>query len=94
MNTEQQLLRIQDKLQQLLQQYQHMQKENQQLQKDKDKLQQQVADQQTQLQQLQHKYDASQLQGNKLSPEAKLALEKRINTYLKDIDRCLALLNS
>ncbi len=94
MNPEQQLQRIQQKLQQLLQQHQHVQKENQRLQKDNDKLLAQVALQEAQIQQIQQRSDVNQLQGSNLNPTAKAALEKRINMYLKDIDRCLALLNA
>jgi hypothetical protein len=44
--------------------------------------------------QLHQKVDALKISTNGLEEHTKKDLEKRINSYLKDIDKCLALLHS
>lgn len=85
---------IQDKLQQLLRNQQLLAKENQRLQKDLEKSQQRIEDKEQLMHTLQQQVDAMQLGTTAQSPEEKVMLEKRINGYLKEIDKCLALLNT
>ncbi|NCI48845.1 hypothetical protein GWC95_02855 [Sediminibacterium roseum] len=90
-----QIKSIQDKLQQLLKQQAMLQKENQRLKKELEKA---VADNEAKersLQAINHQVDALKLgSGNLLNETEKNALSKRIDGYLREIDKCLALLNT
>jgi len=85
---------VQDKLQLLLKHHQVLTRENQRLQKELDRSQQQLMQRDEQVRLLQQQIDALKLGTSAHSPEEKLLLEKRINGYLKEIDKCLALLNT
>jgi hypothetical protein len=85
---------VQDKLQLLLKSYQSLARENQRLQKELEKSQQQIVQRDQQILGLQQQVDALKLGTSAQSPEEKALLEKRINGYLKEIDKCLALLNT
>lgn len=90
-----QIRSIQDKLQQLLKQQAVLQKENQRLKKELDRSVAENAEKEQSLQSIQHQVDALKLgSGNLLNDTEKNALSKRIDGYLKEIDKCLALLNT
>jgi chromosome segregation ATPase len=93
-NMQEQIQRIENKVQQLLKEYNSAQKEIQRLQKENEALTKQLHSQTEQANQLNQRADAQTLSGSKMEDKAKKDLEKRINTYLKDIDKCLALLHS
>lgn len=86
--------RIQEKIQQLTRNKQLLARENQRLEKELEKARQQLAEKEAQLHTLQQQADALQLGVATRSPQEKAELEKRINGYLKEIDRCLTLLNT
>lgn len=92
--TADQIKRIEEKIQLLLKDYALSQKEVQRLQKENQKLQEELGIQSNKVKLLEQKADASKLNVSGLSEKSKKDLEKRINTYLKDIDKCLALLHS
>ena len=85
---ENQLLSIHQKLQNLLKQYQLLQKENTQLKKELEKNKAQLTTQENTQQ------ATFKLNSNGKTDEEKVALEKRIDKYLAEIDKCLLLLNS
>jgi len=89
-----QLKTIQAKLQQVLKEYQLVKKENVQLKKELERSQQNNADKAEQLQNFQQKVDVLNLGVRGWSEEEKMELEKRIDVYLKEIDKCIALLNN
>ena len=89
-----QIKSIQDKLQQLLKQQSILQKENQRLKKDLEKVGSQNLEKQAVVQSLQQKMDLAKLGTENLTEEEKKALSKRIDGYLREIDKCLALLNT
>lgn len=91
---QEQIQRIENKVQQLLKEYNTAQKEIDRLQKENDHLVKQVQSRTEQANQLHQRVDAQLLSGSKMDDKAKKDLEKRITTYLKDIDKCLALLHS
>ena len=91
---QEQIQRIENKVQQLLKEYNNAQKEIQRLQKENDYLSRQLQSQTEQANQLHRRVDAQIFLESKMDDKAKKDLEKRINTYLKDIDKCLALLHS
>ena len=91
---QEQIQRIENKVQQLLKEYQLAQKEIQRLQKENDQLNSQLLSQAEQAKKFHQQVDAQNISGGNMEDKAKKDLEKRINTYLKDIDKCLALLHS
>ncbi len=92
MSTEQHLKTIQDKLQQLLKQYTAVQKENIRLKDDLDAAQQKIAVQQKSAEELKQQVSVLKLSVGEMSEADKKEFEKKINSYLKDIDRCIAML--
>jgi len=94
MEMQDQIVRIEDKVQHLLKEYNAAQKEIQRLQKENTKLTEQLQSQTAQAKQLHQKVDSLKYTTSTLEDHSKKDLEKRINTYLKDIDKCLALLHA
>ena len=91
-NTELHLKRIQDKLQQLLKQYAALQKENSRLIQELASAQQKIAAYQKNTDELKQQVSVLKLSTGEMSEADKKEFEKRINGYLKEIDRCIALL--
>lgn len=94
MEIDAQLKTIQAKLQQVLKRYQLLQKENAQLKKELTKSQENILEKSRKLQSLQQQVDVLKLGASGWSDEEKIELEKRIDVYLKEIDKCIALLNN
>ncbi|MEN9685338.1 MAG: hypothetical protein RLZZ28_1124 [Bacteroidota bacterium] len=88
-----QIKSIQEKLQLLLKQQAMLQKDRQRLQKELEKAISENKDQFAAIQALQQQVDIAKLGSGSLSQEDKTGLSKRIDAYLKEIDKCLALLN-
>ena len=89
---EQQLKRIQDKLQQLLKQHAAVQKENGKLKEEVESLQQKIITQQKGADELKQQVSVLKLNAGEMSEVDKKEFEKRINAYVKEIDRCIAML--
>ena len=89
-----QIKSIQDKLQQLLKRQGMLQKENQKLKKDLEKTLSVTEEKEQTLQAIQQQMDVLKLGSGSLNDEEKNALSKRIDVYLKEIDKCLSLLNT
>lgn len=91
-NTEQHLKRIQDKLQQLLKQHASVQKENSRLKEELETAQKKITAQQKGSDELKQQVSILKVGAGEMSGADKKEFEKRINGYLKEIDRCIALL--
>ncbi|HQV61663.1 MAG TPA: hypothetical protein PLO70_00235 [Chitinophagaceae bacterium] len=91
-NTEHHLKRIQDKLQQLLKQYAALQKENSRLIQELASAEQKIEAYQKNTDELKQQVSVLKLSTGEMSEADKKEFEKRINGYLKEIDRCIALL--
>ena len=89
-----QIKAIQEKLQVLLRQQQLLQKENQKLKKDLEKMQSEKLQKETDLEALIRQLETVKIGGCQWSPADKLLMEKRIDGYLKEIEKCLLLLNA
>lgn len=89
---ETQLKRIQDKLQQLVKQHASIQKENSKLKEELEAAKQKVSAQQKGADELKQQVSVLKLNAGEMSETDKKEFEKRINGYLKEIDRCIALL--
>lgn len=92
--TEQHLKSIQDKLQQLLKNYTAMQKENAKLKEELTDAQQKTTAQQRITDELKQQVSILKLSSGEMNEAEKKEFEKRINGYLKEIDRCIALLEN
>jgi phage host-nuclease inhibitor protein Gam len=89
-----QLKRIQEKLQVLLKQQSLLEKENTQLKADLAASKEQEAGFVERIGKLQQEVDILKLAAGDMSEADKKAFEKRINTYVKEIDRCIAVLSA
>jgi len=89
---EQELKRIQEKLQQLLKQYTALQKDNARLQQELNTAQKKISDQHKNAEELKQQVSILKLSSGEMSEADKKEFEKRINGYLKEIDRCIALM--
>ena len=89
-----QIISIQEKLQLLLKQQLLLQKENQKLKKELEKTLSDKQQQETQLQGLLLQLETAKIGSEHWSPADKLQMEKKIDGYLKEIEKCLSLLNT
>ncbi|HMK20168.1 MAG TPA: hypothetical protein VK492_18330 [Chitinophagaceae bacterium] len=92
-DVEKQLKRIQDKLQQVLKEYAALQKENLRLKEELDKNRTQSFSHQQNIEDLKQQVDVLKITSGDWDPNDKKEFEKRINSYIKEIDRCIALLS-
>jgi hypothetical protein len=90
---EKQLKRIQDKLQQVLKDHSALQKENLRLKEELDKNRTQSFTNQQTIEELKQQVDVLKITSGDWDHNDKKEFEKRINSYIKEIDRCIALLS-
>lgn len=91
-NTEQHLKRIQEKLQLLLKEHTVVKKENRKLKEELDSAQRKISVQQKSADELKQQVSILKVSAGEMNEVDKKEFEKRINGYLKEIDRCIALL--
>lgn len=87
-----QVKRIQEKLQQLLRQRDLLLKENGKLREEIQQLRQEETRHTERLEQLQQQVEIVRSTKEAMSEGEKRALEKRLGQYIREIDRCIALL--
>ena len=92
-DVEKQLKRIQDKLQQVLKDHSALQKENLRLKEELDKNRTQSFANQQNIADLKQQVDVLKITSGDWEEGDKKEFEKRINSYIKEIDRCIALLS-
>jgi chromosome segregation ATPase len=90
--TEQHLKRIQEKLQQLLKQHAASGKENQKLKEELELAKQLTADQKKRIDDLKQEVSVLKMGTGEMNETDKKEFEKRINGYIKEIDRCIAVI--
>ena len=88
-----QLTNLQNKLQLLLKQSQHLIKENINLKNEKEQLVEALNKKDEAMQKMQQQIDALKF-NNVMDEDEKKHLEKRIDEYLREIDKCLSILNT
>jgi chromosome segregation ATPase len=93
-NTEQHLKRIQEKLQQLLKQFASVQKENFLLKEELKKNKKLLAGYEENLDTLKQQVEILKLGNSEMHESDRKQFEKRINSYLKEIDRCITMLSA
>ncbi len=91
--TDQHLKQIQDKLQHLLKQYAAIQKENRKLKEELESIKQKNSAQQKNVDELKQQVGVLKLNAGEMSEADKKEFEKRITVYVKEIDRCIAMLS-
>jgi thiamine biosynthesis lipoprotein ApbE len=84
---------IQQKLLLLVKEYQLLKKETTRLKFSVDELQQKLTVQSAELEKFRQQTELSTTKSTVFNEADKAELEKRINTYLKEIDNCISLLN-
>ena len=87
-----QVKRIFDKLQQVLRQRDALVKENNRLKEELQQLKQFEADRTDQVEQLKQQVEILKAKKGEMPLEEKALLEKRLSQYIREIDRCIALL--
>ena len=91
-NSEQHIKRIQDKVQQLLKQYAALQKENSKVKEELEAAQQKISAHQKSTDELKQQVGVLKLNAGEMTEADKKEFEKRINHYVKEIDKCIAML--
>ena len=94
LNADEQIKRIEDKIQLLLKEYQQLQKELLRLQKDNLQLREALELKTKKSNDQAQTIDVLKIQSFTQNDTSKKELEKRINNYLKEIEKCLNLLQS
>ena len=89
---EEQIHRINEKMLQLLKQYQLQQKENERLKKELQQVKGLETSRARQIDELEQKVAVLKTATSNMSETDKKDLEKRLNHYLKEIDRCIEML--
>lgn len=84
--------RIQEKVERLLKQYSELQRENLQLKKDLDKSSRQTSHYQETIDVLKQQVEVLKISAGTWDANDKKEFEKRINHYIKEIDKCIAML--
>jgi hypothetical protein len=87
-----QVRRIQDKLQQLLRQRDSLLKENEKLKGEVRQLRADHADHSAMLEQLRQQVEILKVSKGEMNEAEKKTFEKRLGQYIREIDRCIALL--
>ncbi len=90
---EEQVKRLNEKLLQLLRQYQSLQKENEKLRQESKQTTERYQALSAQSEKWQQQAEILKLSREQMSEAEKKAFEKRLSQYVKEIDRCIALLN-
>jgi hypothetical protein len=83
--------RIQEKLQQLIKQHHELQKENSQLKKELERSAKQSSNHQQTIETLKQQVEVLKISSGNWDEQDKKEFEKRINHYIKEIDKCIAL---
>jgi chromosome segregation ATPase len=89
---EEHIRRINDKLQLLLKQHLLLQKENEKLKKELRALTERDGEKEKQVEELEQRVAALKTAAGNLADSDKKELEKRLNHYIREIDRCITML--
>jgi len=85
--------RVNNKLQQLLKQYLLLQKENEKLNEEVKQLRVNNEQQQSQIEQFQIQVSLLKSASSQMNETDKRTFERKINQYIKDIDKCITMLS-
>lgn len=89
-----QLQRINQKIQQLLKRFEALQKDNVRLRNSLEILQSEKVSSEEKIRELELRVEVLKATKSKMSEEEKKSLDKKINLYVKEIDRCISSLKT
>lgn len=84
---------VNDKLQQLLKQYKRLQKDNERLNEQLKEVKLKEEARETQVQELHQQVAILKMAAGEMTDKDKKEFERRLNQYIKDVDRCINLLS-
>ena len=93
MTVDQQFNTINEKLQQLLRQYNRLQKENERLREELNQSNEKERQVHSRVDELQQQISILKLSSGDMNEKDKKEFEKKINQYLKEIDKCISFLS-
>ena len=93
MTVDQQFTTLNEKLQQLLRQYNRLQKENERLKEELQQSKNREVEIQTKIDELQQQISILKLGSGEMSERDKKEFEKKINSYIREIDKCISFLS-
>jgi archaellum component FlaC len=93
MTVDQQFNTINEKLQQLLRQYNRLQKENERLREELNQANEKERQVHSRVDELQQQISILKLSSGDMNEKDKKEFEKKINQYLKEIDKCISFLS-
>ncbi|HEY0066819.1 MAG TPA: hypothetical protein VGB46_05640 [Flavisolibacter sp.] len=93
MTVDQQFNALNEKLQLLLKQYQRLQKDNERLREELNLCRQKELGSQQKLEAMEQQISILKLASGEMNDQDKRELEKKINHYIKEIDRCISFLS-
>ncbi|MBL0355835.1 MAG: hypothetical protein IPP72_02640 [Chitinophagaceae bacterium] len=85
--------RVNEKLQQLLRQYVALQRENEKLKNAAKKLAEENESRHQHIEQLQQQVSILKIAAGQMNDTDKKDFERKINQYIKDVDKCITLLS-
>jgi predicted nucleic acid-binding Zn-ribbon protein len=93
MIVDQQFTTLNEKLQQLLKQYNRLQKENERLKEELLQSKNRETEIQNRIDELQQQISILKLSSGEMSERDKKEFEKKINSYIREIDKCISFLS-
>jgi len=93
MTVDQQFNIVSDKLQQLLRQYNRLQKENEKLKQELEEARGREQQTRQKIENLQMQVSILQVASGEMTDKDKKTFEKKINQYIREIDKCIAYLS-
>jgi chromosome segregation ATPase len=93
MTVDQQFTTLNEKLQQLLRQYNRLQKENERLKEELLQSKNREVEIHSKIDELQQQISILKLGSGEMSERDKKEFEKKINSYIREIDKCISFLS-
>ena len=93
MTVDQQFTTLNEKLQQLLKQYNRLQKENERLKEELKQSKNTETEIQSKVEALQQQVGILKLGSGEMNEKDKKELEKKINQYIREVDKCISFLS-
>lgn len=93
MSVDQQFTTLNDKLQQLLKYYNRLQKENEQLKNELQSLKDKEAETQNKFDELHQQITILKVASGEMTVKDKKDFEKKVNQYIREIDKCISYLS-
>ena len=93
MSVDQQFNSLNDKLQQLLKQYNRLQKENEKLKEELVLAKNKELETEHKIEEIQQQVSIMKISSGEMSEKDKKEFEKKINQYIREIDKCISFLS-